>query len=190
MFKWRQTAPELILCAVRWYLRYSLSLRDVEELVAEAHGEWGPRPMENYLYVNNADATYASALDAGATSVIELSDGAVGRSQRRRQGSVRQHLVHRYSQRRRVARRAGAAIRGAREAIAWLTTRAEIGEKRKSQIKSRGVNGTRDDRNWEAKSTRRVSASDCRARRTGNQSLVSATAASRCTPGARASRCL
>jgi IS6 family transposase len=34
-FKWRQTAPELILCAVRWYLRYSLSLRDVEELFAE-----------------------------------------------------------------------------------------------------------------------------------------------------------
>src|SRR5271167_5260950 len=31
----RQTAPELILCAVRWYLRYSLSLRDVEELFAE-----------------------------------------------------------------------------------------------------------------------------------------------------------
>ena len=27
IFKWRQTAPELILCAVRWYLRYSLSLR-------------------------------------------------------------------------------------------------------------------------------------------------------------------
>ena len=35
IFKWRQTAPELILCAVRWYLRYSLSLRDVEELRAE-----------------------------------------------------------------------------------------------------------------------------------------------------------
>jgi transposase-like protein len=35
VFKWRQTAPELILCAVRWYLRYSLSLRDVEELFAE-----------------------------------------------------------------------------------------------------------------------------------------------------------
>jgi transposase, IS6 family len=34
-FKWRQTAPELILCAVRWYLRYSLSLRDVEELLVE-----------------------------------------------------------------------------------------------------------------------------------------------------------
>src|ERR1700720_3588839 len=35
VFKWRQTAPELILCAVRWYLRYSLSLRNVEELLAE-----------------------------------------------------------------------------------------------------------------------------------------------------------
>ena len=35
IFKWRQTAPELILCAARWYLRYSLSLRDVEELFAE-----------------------------------------------------------------------------------------------------------------------------------------------------------
>ncbi len=35
IFKWRQTAPELILCAVRWYLRCSLSLGDVEELFAE-----------------------------------------------------------------------------------------------------------------------------------------------------------
>ena len=31
MFKWRQTEPRLILCAVRWYLRYSLLFRDVEE---------------------------------------------------------------------------------------------------------------------------------------------------------------
>ena len=35
IFKWRQTEPELILCAVRWYLRYSLSFRDVEELLRE-----------------------------------------------------------------------------------------------------------------------------------------------------------
>jgi hypothetical protein len=34
-FKWRQTEPVLILCAVRWYLRYSLSYRDVEELLTE-----------------------------------------------------------------------------------------------------------------------------------------------------------
>ena len=34
-FKWRHFAPERILAAVRWYLRYSLSLRDVEELLTE-----------------------------------------------------------------------------------------------------------------------------------------------------------
>ena len=35
IFKWRQTEPELILCAVRWYLRYSLSFCDVKELLSE-----------------------------------------------------------------------------------------------------------------------------------------------------------
>ena len=35
IFKWRQSEPAVILCAVRWYLRYSLSLRDVEELLLE-----------------------------------------------------------------------------------------------------------------------------------------------------------
>jgi hypothetical protein len=35
IFKWRQTESGLILCAVRWYLRYSLSLLDVEELLEE-----------------------------------------------------------------------------------------------------------------------------------------------------------
>ena len=32
---WRHFAPEAILCAVRWYLRYSLSYRDVQELLVE-----------------------------------------------------------------------------------------------------------------------------------------------------------
>ena len=35
IFKWRQTKAELILCAVRWYLRYLLSFRDGEELLSE-----------------------------------------------------------------------------------------------------------------------------------------------------------
>jgi transposase-like protein len=34
-FKWRQFEPEMILLAVGWYLRFSLSYRDVEELLAE-----------------------------------------------------------------------------------------------------------------------------------------------------------
>ena len=35
LFKWRQFEPEVILIAVGWYLRFSLSYRDVEELLAE-----------------------------------------------------------------------------------------------------------------------------------------------------------
>jgi transposase, IS6 family len=35
LFKWRQFEPEIIVCAVRWYLRYSLSYREVQELLAE-----------------------------------------------------------------------------------------------------------------------------------------------------------
>src|ERR1700730_16000900 len=35
MFKWRHFEPEIIVCAVRWYLRFSLSYRDVEELLVE-----------------------------------------------------------------------------------------------------------------------------------------------------------
>jgi transposase, IS6 family len=35
LFKWRQFEPEVILLAVGWYLRFSLSYQDVEELLAE-----------------------------------------------------------------------------------------------------------------------------------------------------------
>ena len=35
LFKWRQFELDVILLAVGWYLRFSLSYRDVEELLAE-----------------------------------------------------------------------------------------------------------------------------------------------------------
>jgi len=35
LFKWRHFAGEIIVCGVRWYLRYALSYRDVEELMQE-----------------------------------------------------------------------------------------------------------------------------------------------------------
>ena len=50
IFKWRQTESELILCAVRWYLRYSLSLRDVEELLSERGLEADWLPMLGELF--------------------------------------------------------------------------------------------------------------------------------------------
>ncbi|WP_230577070.1 IS6 family transposase, partial [Bacillus rhizoplanae] len=34
-FKWKHYEPEIILLAVRWYLRYSLSYRDLVEMMEE-----------------------------------------------------------------------------------------------------------------------------------------------------------
>ncbi len=34
-FKWRHFEAEIILLCIRWYLRYSLSYRDLEELMLE-----------------------------------------------------------------------------------------------------------------------------------------------------------
>jgi IS6 family transposase len=34
-FKWRHYQAEIILLCIRWYLRYSLSYRDLEEMMAE-----------------------------------------------------------------------------------------------------------------------------------------------------------
>lgn len=35
LFKWRHFLPEVILLNVRWYCRYTLSYRDLEEMMQE-----------------------------------------------------------------------------------------------------------------------------------------------------------
>ena len=49
IFKWRQTETELILCAVRWYLRYSLAFRDVEERLRERGLEADPTTIWRWV---------------------------------------------------------------------------------------------------------------------------------------------
>ena len=34
-FKWRHFEAEIILLCIRWYLRYAISYRDLEEMMAE-----------------------------------------------------------------------------------------------------------------------------------------------------------
>lgn len=46
--------------------------------MGEAHGQFQPRPCLLHLYVESADAVYASALEAGATSVFAPRDEAYG----------------------------------------------------------------------------------------------------------------
>jgi hypothetical protein len=43
LFKWRQFEPEVILLAVGWYLRFSLSYRDVEGVARRARTFGRPR---------------------------------------------------------------------------------------------------------------------------------------------------
>ena len=44
-FKWRQFEPEVILLAIGWYLRFSLSYRDTEELLTERELRARPRAV-------------------------------------------------------------------------------------------------------------------------------------------------
>ena len=67
MFKWRQTEPGLILCAVRWYLRYSLSFRDVEELLREP-AEDGLTPLPSWTPGADWQAPRDSAVSCGPDS--------------------------------------------------------------------------------------------------------------------------
>src|SRR5665213_881963 len=124
IFKRRQTEPVLILSAVRWYLRYSLSLRDVEELLKERRLEadhttvwrwvqrYGPeleQRMRRYLKPTNkswrVDETYIRvkgrwcylyrAVDsAGATIDFLLSELRDADAAKRLFRKVLSHLSH------------------------------------------------------------------------------------------------
>jgi len=54
-----------------------LKIGDSMVYLAEARG-YGPRPSTIYLYVKDCDAFYRSAIQAGATSIMEPADQAVG----------------------------------------------------------------------------------------------------------------
>src|SRR5262250_2846370 len=43
-------------------------------MMSEAGSEWAPRPSTIYLYVNDIDAVYARALQAGGNSLMEPAD--------------------------------------------------------------------------------------------------------------------
>jgi IS6 family transposase len=57
LFKWRHFLPEIILLNVRWYCRYSLSYRDLEEMMQE-------RGVEvDHSMINRWVLKYASELE-------------------------------------------------------------------------------------------------------------------------------
>ncbi len=46
--------------------------------LGDARGEWKAMPSALYVYVDDADATYKRAIEAGATSLMEPSDQIYG----------------------------------------------------------------------------------------------------------------
>jgi PhnB protein len=61
-------------------LHATIQIGDNTLEVDEAHGEFQPMPCHLHLHVDDADAMYARALRAGATSIDAPSDKPYGRS--------------------------------------------------------------------------------------------------------------
>ena len=57
LFPWRHFTGEIIVCGVQWYLRYTLSYRDVEDLLRERGGSVDHTPVFRWVQ------RYAPALD-------------------------------------------------------------------------------------------------------------------------------
>jgi len=55
-----------------------LKVRDSVVMVADGSNEWKPMPSSFVLYVENADATYRRAIEAGATSLKEPANQFYG----------------------------------------------------------------------------------------------------------------
>lgn len=49
-------------------------------MAGESNDDWSPQPAGLYVNVDSADEIYQKALDAGAESVMELSDKEYGRT--------------------------------------------------------------------------------------------------------------
>ena len=55
-----------------------MKIGDSLVMLGQANGPWTPRPAALYLWVEDVDATYARALQAGATSESEPEDKPYG----------------------------------------------------------------------------------------------------------------
>lgn len=49
-------------------------------MCGEAGGDWEPLTASLFVYVENADASYAKAMELGCTSIMGLSDQSYGRT--------------------------------------------------------------------------------------------------------------
>ena len=83
LFKWRQFEPEMILLALGWYLRFSLSYRDVEELLAERglHADHVTVWRWVQRYAPEMERTFASATPTNQRQLARRRDVRAGERQ-------------------------------------------------------------------------------------------------------------
>ena len=83
-FKWRQFQPEIIVLCVRWYLRYALSSRDLEEMMLERGLHVDHTTISRLSLTRDAEAAkgfFLKALQSSAclTTSPELENEQMGR---------------------------------------------------------------------------------------------------------------
>lgn len=57
-----------------------LTIGDGTIMVGQSSADWPPQPAGLYVTVDSADATHTKALEAGAETVMEISDQSYGRT--------------------------------------------------------------------------------------------------------------
>ena len=57
-----------------------LKIGNASIMCAEATDQWKTEPAGLFIYVENADASYAKALELGCTTIMELTDQPYGRT--------------------------------------------------------------------------------------------------------------
>ncbi len=57
VFKWRHFAPEIILLCVRWYFRFKLSYRDLQEMMAERGLEMAHTTIMRWIHAYGSELT-------------------------------------------------------------------------------------------------------------------------------------
>lgn len=57
-----------------------LKIGNASIMCAEATDQWKTEPAGLFIYVENADASYAKALELGCTTIMELTDQSYGRT--------------------------------------------------------------------------------------------------------------
>ncbi|MFF5815122.1 hypothetical protein ACFY5J_27670 [Peribacillus butanolivorans] len=55
LFKWKHYQPEIILLTVRWYLRYNLSFRNLEEMMWERGLSMAHTTIMRWVHQNGPD---------------------------------------------------------------------------------------------------------------------------------------